>query len=115
MSADTAFLGIIALATLTMAVIQIAVLVYAARAVREAGKAMKEMQRSIEPIILSARQMSDDAARITALAAKQVERVDSLVGGAMGALQTALGLLTKFGRSRGPASGPDDDGGHFIG
>jgi uncharacterized protein YoxC len=115
MSADTAFLGIIALATLTMAVIQIAVLVYAARAVKEAGKAMKEMQRTIEPIILSAKQMTDDAARITSLAAKQVERVDSIVDGAMGALKAALGLVAKFGRSRGPSSGPDDDGGLFIG
>jgi uncharacterized protein YoxC len=115
MSADTAFLGVIAFATLTMAVIQIAVLVYAARAVKEAGKAMKEMQRSIEPIILSAKQMTDDAARITSLAAKQVERVDSIVDGAMGALKAALGLVAKFGRSKGPSAGPDDDDGLFIG
>jgi uncharacterized protein YoxC len=119
MSADTAFLGIIALATLTMAVVQIAVLVYAARAVREAGKAMKEMQRSIEPILASAKQMSDDAARITSLAAKQVERVDSIVDGAMGALKSALGLLTTFGRGKGASGpgpgGPDEDGGLFIG
>ncbi len=93
MSAEIVFLGIIALATLTMAVVQIAVLVYAARAVKQAGLAMKEMQRSIEPIIASARQMSEDAARITSLASKQVERVDSLVDGAMGALKAALGLL----------------------
>jgi uncharacterized protein YoxC len=115
MSADTAFLGVIAFATLTMAVIQIAVLVYAARAVKEAGKAMREMQRSIEPIISSARQMSEDAARITSLAAKQVERVDSIVDGAMGALKAALGLVAKFGRPKGPSTGPDEDEGLFIG
>lgn len=117
MSADTLFLGIIALATLTMAFVQIAVLVYAAKAVREAGKAMKEMQRAIEPIISSARQMSEDAARITNLAAKQVERVDSIVDGAMGALKVALGLLGKFGRGKGPSgsSGNDGDDGLFIG
>ena len=114
MSADTAFLGIIALATFTMAVVQIAVLVYAAKAVREAAKAMKEMQRSIAPIISSARQMSEDAARITSLAARQVERVDTIVDGAMGALKAALGLLGKFGRGKGPA-GPDEEDGLFIG
>lgn len=115
MSAQTAFLGIIALATLTMAVVQIAVLVYAAKAVREAGQAMKAMQRSIEPIIASARQVSEDAARITALATKQVERVDSIVDGAMGALKAALGLLTSFGRGRNKSGGGDGDEGLFIG
>lgn len=115
MSAQTVFLGVIAVATLTMAIIQIAVLVYAARAVREAGKAMREMQQSIEPIITSARQMSEDAARITSLAAKQVERVDTIVDGAMGALKAALGLLTKFGREKRPSGGADDEEGLFIG
>ena len=120
MSAQTIFLGIIALATLTTAVVQIAVLVYAARAVKEAGKAVATFQKSLEPIIASARQVSDDAARITSLAAKQVERVDSIVDGAMGALQAALGLLTRFGRGKGPSGGdgPGGQGGDeglFIG
>ena len=117
MSAQTLFLGIIALATLTTAVVQIAVLVYAARAVREAGKAVQTFQKSIEPIIASARQVSDDAAKITSLAAKQVERVDNIVDGAMGALKTALSLLMKFGRGRGPSGGDGGGGddGLFIG
>lgn len=115
MSAQTVFLGIIALATLTTAIVQIAVLVYAAKAVREAGKAMQTLQKSIEPIIASARQVSEDAARITSLATKQVERVDSIVDGAMGALKAALGLLTRFGRGKGPSGGGDGDEGLFIG
>ena len=115
MSAQTLFLGIIALATLTTAIVQIAVLVYAARAVREAGKAIETFQKSLEPIIASARQVSDDAARIASLASRQVERVDSLVDGAMGALKSALGLLTKFGRAKEPSGGGDSDDGLFIG
>lgn len=115
MSAQTLFLGLIALATLTTAIVQIAVLVYAARAVREAGKALQTLQQSIEPILASARQVSDDAARISSLAAKQVERVDSIVDGAMGALKAALGLLGKFGRGKGPSSSGDGDDGLFIG
>ena len=118
MSAQTIFLGIIAFATLTMAVIQIAVLVYATRAARETVKTLQGMQRSIEPIIASARQMSEDAARITSLAAKQVERVDGIIEGAMGALKAALGLLTTFGKNRGSSDGGDGSGGDeglFIG
>ena len=115
MSVQTIFLGIIALATLSTAIVQIAVLVYAARAAREAGKAIQTLQRSIEPILASARQVTDDAARISSLAAKQVERVDSIVDGAMGALKVALGLLGKFGRGKGPSASGDGDDGLFIG
>jgi uncharacterized protein YoxC len=116
MSAQTLFLGIIALATLTTAIVQIAVLVYAARAAREARKALETFQKSIEPIITSARQVSEDAAKITTLAARQVERVDSIVDGAMGALKTALSLLMRFGRGKGPSEGgPGGDDGLFIG
>lgn len=113
MTTETVFLGIIALATLTMAVIQVAVLVYAAKAVREAGKAVQSMQKTIEPIIASARQVSDDAAKITSLAAKQVERVDSLVDGAMTALKAAVALVN-FGKD-GKRKSRDDDDGLFIG
>lgn len=113
MTTETVFLGIIALATLTMAVIQVAVLVYAAKAVREAGKAVQSMQKTIEPIIASARQVSEDAAKITSLAAKQVERVDSLVDGAMTALKAAVALVN-FGKDGKRKSGDDDDG-LFIG
>lgn len=79
MTLDTTFLGLIALATVTMAVIQTAVVVFAARAARDAARTVKRIEGELAPILANARQASDDAARLTALALTQVERVDAFV------------------------------------
>lgn len=115
MTMETFFLGVIAVATLAMALVQILVLIYAARAVKEAGKAVQSMQRAVEPIIASARQVSEDAARITSMAAKQVERVDSLVDGAMTALKAAIALVNFGRRGKGDTPPGEEDPGLFIG
>jgi phosphohistidine phosphatase SixA len=49
------------------------------RATREISGAVREIQRDIRPLIDKATRMTDDAARVTALALVQVERVDRLV------------------------------------
>lgn len=79
MNPDTTFLGVIAAATTVMAVIQLAAAVFALRAAREATRAMHDLRRDVAPILDNARRASDDAARITALALTQVERVDAFV------------------------------------
>lgn len=79
MTIDTTFLGVIALATTVMAIIQVAVAVYAAKAAREATKAAQQLQRDLAPILANTRQVTDDAARFTALALTQIERVDQFV------------------------------------
>lgn len=72
-------LGVIAASTAVMAVVQILVLIAAGKAVREATRRMQDVQRGLEPILANARKASEDAARVTALALTQVERVDRLV------------------------------------
>lgn len=79
MTLDTTFLGLIALATTVMAVVQVAAAMYAARAAREATRAALQLHGEIGPILANARKATDDAARITALALTQVERVDAFV------------------------------------
>ena len=79
MTLDTTFLGLIALATTVMAVVQVAAAMYAARAAREATRAALQLHGEIAPILANARKATDDAARITALALTQVERVDAFV------------------------------------
>ena len=97
MNLDTTFLGLIALATVVMAVVQVTAAMYAARAAREAAKAALELHRELGPILANARKATDDAARITALALTQVERVDTFVATAtarvdesMAAIQSAI-------------------------
>lgn len=79
MTLDTTFLGLIALATTVMAIIQVAAAVYAARAARDATRAAQQLQRDLAPILANARKATDDVARFTALALTQVERVDRFV------------------------------------
>lgn len=79
MTLDTTFLGLIALATTVMAAIQVGAIVFAARSAREAARTMQELRRDLAPILANARQATDDAARITALALTQVQRVDEFV------------------------------------
>jgi hypothetical protein len=76
---ETTFLGLIALATTVMAVLQIAAAVYTARAARDATRAARELMRDVAPILANARRVTDDAARVTALALTQVERVDTFI------------------------------------
>ncbi len=93
MTLDTSFLGLIAAATTVMAVIQVAVVVYAARAARQATLAAQEMRRELAPILANARKATDDAARITALALSQVERVDEFVATTSARVDEAMGVI----------------------
>ena len=93
MTLDTTFLGLIAIATTVMAVVQIAVVIYATRAAREATRAARDLQRELGPILANARKASDDAARITALALTQVERIDTFVATATARVEESLTTL----------------------
>ena len=73
------FLGVIAGAVLVMAIIQVAVIVFAARAARRFSDAVTRLEQGMAPIIASLQALSADAARATATAAAQVERADLLI------------------------------------
>jgi hypothetical protein len=69
------FLGIIAAAVVVMAIVQVAVIVFAARAARSVGEAVSRLEQDVRPIVASLQTMSADAARATAAVTTQVERV----------------------------------------
>ena len=73
------FLGVIAIAVLTMAIIQVGVIVFAARAAKRVGDAVNRLQDEMRPIVANLQTMSADAARVTAAAAVQVERAERLM------------------------------------
>lgn len=87
------FLGVMSVALAVMAVMQVLV----ARAVLQASQQMTatvtELQKEIRPLIDKAHRIADDAARATALAAAQVERVDRLVSTATARVDETLGLV----------------------
>jgi hypothetical protein len=73
------FLGVIALATLTMAAVQVGVIVYGWTLARRVNRLLAQVERDMQPLAESLNAIARDAARISGLAAGQVERVDRLV------------------------------------
>ena len=74
------FLGVIAVATLAIAIAQIAVIVVAGRAARKVTEIAEQLERDVKPLFGQLNAIGNDAARATALAAAQVERVDRMFG-----------------------------------
>jgi hypothetical protein len=72
------FLGVIAAAVLVMAVVQVAVVVMAARAAKSINRLTTQLEQDIRPLLVNLQAMTSEAARATAIAAAQVERVDRL-------------------------------------
>jgi hypothetical protein len=87
------FLGIIALATLTTAVVQVAVLVAAGRLARRLERVAGEVERGITPVLRHLDSIGRDAAKATSLAAAQVERADRVFGDLADRLDRTLNTL----------------------
>jgi hypothetical protein len=73
------FLGIIALATFTMAAIQVGVLVVGLMVAKRVNRMLDQVERQMQPAADSLNAIARDAARVSALAAGQAERVDQLI------------------------------------
>jgi fibrillarin-like rRNA methylase len=72
------FLGVIAVATLVMAAVQVGSIIYGARAAQRIEQMLGRFETDLKPVIEKARLVSEDAAKISALATVQVERVDQV-------------------------------------
>jgi hypothetical protein len=72
------FLGIIAAATLVMALVQISVVVYGWMLARRVSRLVAQIEQEMKPLADSLNAMARDAARATAVAADRVERIDTL-------------------------------------
>jgi hypothetical protein len=74
------YLGIIAIAVLVMALIQVGVIVGGVLLARRIQQLTQRIEDDIKPLIANLTGMSSEAARAAALAAKQVERLDQMFG-----------------------------------
>ena len=84
------FLGIIAVATLAIAIIQIAVIVAASRLARRVERLADQLEREVKPLFVHLDAIGRDAARASALATQQVERADRVFADLARRLETAL-------------------------
>jgi hypothetical protein len=73
------FLGMIAAATLLMALVQIGIIVAAVRLARQAQEVITSVQRDVRPLLAKANTVADEASRTMSLATAQAQKVDTLV------------------------------------
>jgi hypothetical protein len=134
------WLGVIAVAVLVMAVIQVAAIVFAMSAARRIGRVADRLEQNLNPVVSNLQTITSEAARMTTLAAAQVERADrmfadlgrraeqvmaavpTLLGPAgkglafLNGIKAALAAIHELRRSsRRGASHPDEEDALFIG
>jgi len=100
------FLGVIALATLTTAIMQVTMLIAYGRLINRMSRLVDRFEREMAPVFIQVNAIAKDASRAAALATAQVERIDALLtdvghraGQALNAFQMGLGLPAREGRA----------------
>ena len=100
------FLGVIAVSTLLVAIVQVGVVVAAGIALRRLGRLVDTVEQEIKPIFGHVNTIARDASRAAALATAQVERADKLfsdvavrVDEALNAVQASIGAPAREGRA----------------
>ncbi len=87
------FLGIIAFATLATAIVQIGVLVAAAKLARRLDQLTDSIEEQLKPIFAHLDNIGRDASRATSIAGAQVERVDHLFADMVHRLEETMETL----------------------
>ena len=90
---DQVFLGVIALATLTMAIVQVGIIVAAGRLARRIDRLADQVEHDIKPLFTNLNAIGRDASRAVSLAAAQVERVDKLFTDLITRVEQTVNLL----------------------
>jgi hypothetical protein len=100
------FLGVIAVATLAIAVAQIGVIIAAGLMARRVGRMVEQIERDVKPLFGHLNAIGADASRAVALATAQVERADKLfsdvavrVEQTLNTVQTSIGAPAREGRA----------------
>ena len=86
----TVFLGIIAMATLVTAILQVVLLVAGWQLVRRVTTFIEDIDRDLRPILANVGSIASDASRIASLAVAQVERADQILNNAVVRLEDLL-------------------------
>ncbi len=79
MSWSEVFLGVIALATLLMSIVQVSAVVAILGVARKAQQTLSELQRDVRPLIAKANAIADQASHTATVASVQAEKIDRLV------------------------------------
>jgi len=89
------FLGIIAVATLLIAIVQIGLLVAAGLLARRVARLTVELEQQVRPIIGHLDVIGKEASRAAAIAGQQVERADRLFADVTGRVESGLDAVQR--------------------
>ncbi|MGE5245817.1 MAG: hypothetical protein ACM3SQ_16460 [Betaproteobacteria bacterium] len=87
------FLGLIAVATLVMAIVQVGLIIVAGQLARRLDRLTDHIERELTPLFASLNAIGRDASRAASLAADQVERADRLFGDAAARIDQTFSAL----------------------
>jgi len=73
------FLGVIAAATLLMALVQVGAMITALRLARQAQQAIQSVHQDVKPLLARAQSIAEEASKTVALATAQAQKVDLLI------------------------------------
>ena len=102
------WLGVMAISLAIMTVLQCAVAFTAMKVARQTAQSLRDFQRDLKPLLDKAHRIADDAARTTAIAAAQAERLNQLVRTTTDRVDETLGLV------QGAIAGPLRHGSLFV-
>lgn len=100
------FLGVIAVATFAIAIVQIGIVVAAALLARRMSRLVDRFEQELRPLFGHLNAIGRDASQVAALAAARVEMADQMIGDlaarteqTLKALQSTLGTPAREGRA----------------
>jgi flagellar biosynthesis/type III secretory pathway M-ring protein FliF/YscJ len=88
-------LAVIALGVLVMAGVQVAVVIFAARAASRLDRLANRIEQEIRPVVANLQAVSADAARVASLAVVQVERADRVFADLVKRVDETLATLQR--------------------
>jgi len=91
--ASTVFLGVIAAATVTVAVVQIGLFLAALRLTRRVEALSTQVERELGPLAVKLGQVAGNLQQASALATVQIERLDRLFAGASKRADDTMSLV----------------------
>jgi hypothetical protein len=90
---NTAFLGLIAVATVVMAVVQVFLVIVAVRLTRRVDVVSTQVQRELGPLVERLTRVAENLQQASGLATVQVERLDRFFAGASKRADATLSLM----------------------
>ena len=93
MNLSETFLGVIALATLVMALIQVGAIIAILRVARQAQQTMTDLHRDVRPLIEKATAVAEEASRTATLATIQAQKVDRLLTDLSGRIEQTAAIV----------------------